>query len=144
MDKDISRRTYYNYKKKLYDKDILKQLKNSMYDSQMMKCLLLDLEDTNKDESERADKLVAEQLPERKDIFQDTAKQQTELAKTYEMTNFLMDNSKKKFDKPVQIYNSTLLCILIQFSLHCLTFLAKVGYSDQRILCTKVNERIII
>lgn len=106
LDKDISRRTYYNYKKKLYDKDILKQLKSSMYDSQMMRCLLLDLEDTNKEESERADKMVAEQLPGRKDIFHDTAKQQIELAKTDEMTNSLIDKFKEKFDRPAQIYNS--------------------------------------
>lgn len=106
LGKDISRRTYYNYKKKLYDKDILKQLKNSMYDSQMMRCLLLDLEDTDKDEGERADKLVAEQLSDRKDIFHDTVKQQVELAKSNEMTKAMLNQSEEIFDKPIQIYNS--------------------------------------
>lgn len=34
LEKGISRRTYYNYKKKLHDKEIIQGLKGSIYDTQ--------------------------------------------------------------------------------------------------------------
>jgi len=36
LDKNISRRTYYNYKKRLYDKDIFIKLKDTMYDTKSL------------------------------------------------------------------------------------------------------------
>ncbi len=36
LDKAVSRRTYYNYKKKLYDKEIIQGLKGSIYDTQAL------------------------------------------------------------------------------------------------------------
>lgn len=106
LDKDISRRTYYNYKKKLYDKDIIQGLKGSIYDTQALKCLLLDLEETDNQLSLVADKLISEQLPNRKDIFHDAPKQKEELTKTNEITNSMISQFKDRVDKPVQIYNS--------------------------------------
>ena len=75
LKRNISRRTYYNHKKKLYDKEIFQTLKDTMSDTKEIRCLLLEMEETNRLESLRADKLVAEQFPNRKDIFNDTAKQ---------------------------------------------------------------------
>jgi hypothetical protein len=80
--KDISRRTYYNYKKKLYDKEIITKLKDTMYDTKEMKCLLLECEETNKIGSLRADKLIADQFPNRKDLFHNQDNQIEEMEKT--------------------------------------------------------------
>ncbi len=41
-DKSISRRTYYNYKKKLYDNQIFDLLKNSCYNTMGVKLFILD------------------------------------------------------------------------------------------------------
>lgn len=106
LDKGILIRSYYDYKKKLYDKDIFQTLKNSIYNNQAMRCLLLEFEDTDRDESKRTDKLISEQLPNRKDIFHDTDKQKVEMEKTNETTNSMINKFKEKLDKPVQIYNS--------------------------------------
>ena len=45
LNKNISRRTYYNYKKKLYDKEIIQKIKGTIYDTQAIRCLIFDLED---------------------------------------------------------------------------------------------------
>ena len=79
LDKDISRRTYYNYKKKLYDKEKIQKIKGSIYDTQALRCLIFDLEDADKEKNVEADKLVAEQLPDRSDIFHDTERYKREL-----------------------------------------------------------------
>ncbi len=84
LKKNISRRTYYNYKKKLYDKEIFKTLKDTVYGTKEMKCLLLEMEDNNKTESLSADKLIVGQFPDRKDIFHDTDKQMEEIERTNE------------------------------------------------------------
>ncbi|MBA3977733.1 MAG: hypothetical protein H0X50_06030 [Nitrosopumilus sp.] len=75
LNKNISRRTYYNHKKRLYGKEIFTKLKGTLYDTKEMRCLLLEMEEANRFESLRANKLIAEQFPNRKDIFNDTDKQ---------------------------------------------------------------------
>ncbi len=82
LGKGISRRTYYYHKKKLYDKEIIHQLKDSIYDSHMMRCLLLELEDDDRVQSLKAEMLVWEQLPNRKDIFHDTEKRNKHVQNT--------------------------------------------------------------
>jgi len=89
LDKDVSRRTYYNYKKKLYDKEIFAKLKDTVYDTKEVKYLLLKMEETNKVESLKtdkliADKLIADQYPDRKDLFHNENKQMKEIEKTNE------------------------------------------------------------
>ena len=75
LNENTSRRTYYNYKKRLYDKEIFTKLKDTLFVTKEMKCLLLELEETNRLESLRADKLIAEQFPDKKDIFHNEDKQ---------------------------------------------------------------------
>ena len=72
LDKDISRRTYYNYKKKLYDIEMIQKTKGTIYNTQAIRCLIFDLEDADKEKSVEADELIAEQSPDRIDIFHDT------------------------------------------------------------------------
>ena len=102
LDKNISRRTYYNHKRKLYSKEIFASLKGTIYDTKEMKCLLLELEDDNKTESLRADKLIAKQFPGRKDIFHDEDKQ----IKDIEKVNEKIKSINNKFEDSK---NSTIL-----------------------------------
>ena len=51
LDKAISRRTYYNYKKKLYNKEMIQKIKCSNYDTQAIRCLIFDLEDTDREKA---------------------------------------------------------------------------------------------
>ena len=58
LNKDVSRRTHYNYKKKLYDIEMIQKIKGSIYDTQAIRCLIFDLEDANQEKSVEANKLV--------------------------------------------------------------------------------------
>lgn len=60
-----------------------------------MKCLLLELEENNRVEGLRANKLIAEQFPNRKDIFHNEDKQMDEIEKLYEKINLI----NKKFEE---------------------------------------------
>ncbi len=104
LDKDISRRTYYNYKKKLYDKEIIHQVKDSIYDNHMMRCLLLDLEETDQKMCLKADFLVWQQLPDRKDIFHDPHIQEAELEEL-EKTKSMITQFANQIDEPLQRYD---------------------------------------
>jgi hypothetical protein len=106
LNKDISRRTYYNYKKKLYDKEIIHQVKDSDYDNHMMRCLLLNLEETDQITSLKADFLVYQQLPNRKDIFDDTVWQKDYL-KEMEETNSRIEQFENLVNEPLQRYAET-------------------------------------
>ena len=44
LKRNISRRTYYNYKKKLYDKEIFQILNDTMSNTKEIRCLLLEME----------------------------------------------------------------------------------------------------
>jgi hypothetical protein len=80
--KDISSRTYYNYKKQLYDKDIYIKLKDTMYDTKEVKCLLLEMEETNKHESLKAANLIADKFLDIKYHFYNGDTQMKEAGKT--------------------------------------------------------------
>lgn len=106
LDKGISRRTYYNYKKKLYDKDIFKQMKGSIYDTKAMRCLLLDLDVNDRIGNILADKLVSEQVPNRKDIFHDIEKQKKEIDDGHKKIDAITSKFDKVFNEPIQKYQT--------------------------------------
>ncbi len=101
LDKDISRRTYYNYKKKLYDKEIFQVLKESCYDTKAVRCLLLDIEDMNSEMSLEADKLIAKQLPDREDVFHDAEQQKAELEEC-EKTKSMIAKFENQMNEPLK------------------------------------------
>jgi hypothetical protein len=103
LGKSISRRTYYNYKKKLYDKEIFHQLKDSIYDNHMARCLLLNSEETDWKKSLKADFLVYQQLPDREDIFNDTSRQIEELEELEEIKSRI-DQFEKPLNESLQRY----------------------------------------
>lgn len=105
LGKSISRRTYYNYKKKLYDKEIIHQLKDSIYDNHMMRCFLLNLEETDQKTSLQADFLVYHQMHDRKDIFDDTVWQKDYL-KEIEETKSSIEQFENQINEPLQRYDS--------------------------------------
>ncbi len=78
-DKPISRRTYYNYKKKLYDIQIFNLVKNSCYNTYGVKLFILDGILNDWEHSKKADKLIGQQFPKRKQVLEDEEKQKEEL-----------------------------------------------------------------
>ena len=106
MDKDISRRTYYNYKKKLYDKEKIQKIKGSIYDTQAIRCLIFDLEDADKEKNVEADKLVAEQLPDRSDIFHDTERYKRELEEVEKTKSMVIECENQKYES-IQKFKET-------------------------------------
>jgi len=91
-DKSISRRTYYNYKKKLYDSQTFSLLRNSCYDTIGVKLFILDgiLDDVEL--TKKADKLISQQFPKRKQVLEDEEKQKEEL-------NSVMDRAQSNINK---------------------------------------------
>jgi hypothetical protein len=77
--KSISRRTYYNYKKKLYDNQIFDLLKNSCYNTYGVKLFVLDSILNDWEHTKKADKLIGQQFPKRKQVLEDEEKQKEEL-----------------------------------------------------------------
>ncbi len=67
----------------IYDKEIISKQKDTVYDIKEMKCLLLETEESNKGDSLIAAKLIAEQFPDRKDIFHDEDKKMEEIEKIW-------------------------------------------------------------
>ena len=78
-DKSISRRTYYNYKKKLYDSQTFSLLKNSCYNTLGVKLFILDDILDDLEQTKKADKLIGQQFPKRKQVLEDEEKQKEEL-----------------------------------------------------------------
>ena len=78
-DKNISRRTYYNYKKKLYNSQTFGLLKNSCYNTFGVKLFILDSILNDWEQTKKADKLIGQQFPKRKQILEDEEKQKEEL-----------------------------------------------------------------
>ena len=91
-DKSISRRTYYNYKKKLYDSQTFGLLKNSCYNTIGVKLFLLDDILSDREQTKKADKLIGEQFPKRKQILEDEEKQKEEL-------NSVMERAQSDINK---------------------------------------------
>jgi hypothetical protein len=83
-----------------------------VYDTKEMRCLLLELEENNRVEGLRANKLIAEQFPNRKDIFNDTDKQ----LKVIERANEKIKAINNKFsDNTNSILLNIILCqIMLQ------------------------------
>ncbi len=79
-DKGISRRTYYNYKKKLYDTQIFNLVKNSCYNTIGVKLFILDGILNDGEQTKKADKLIGQQFPKRKQVLEDEEKQKEELS----------------------------------------------------------------
>jgi hypothetical protein len=69
----------------------------------MMRCLLLDLEETDPKMSLKADSLVPQQLPDRKDIFHDPQIQKAELEEV-EKTKHMIAQLENQMDQPLQRY----------------------------------------
>ncbi|KAA2283557.1 hypothetical protein [Candidatus Nitrosocosmicus sp. SS] len=78
-DKSISRRTYYNYKKKLYDSQTFDLIKNSCYNTIGVKLFILDGILDDGEQTMKADKLIGQQFPKRKQVLEDEEKQKEEL-----------------------------------------------------------------
>jgi len=83
-DKSISRRTYYNYKKKLYDGQIFGLLKNSCYNTIGVKLFIVDGILDEWEQTKKADKLIGQQFPKRKQVLEDEEKQKEELDRVME------------------------------------------------------------
>jgi hypothetical protein len=62
--------------------------------------------DTDIGKSLEADKMIAEQLPHRKNIFDDTDKQQTELGEFNEKTNTMILQFEKQLNVAKQKYST--------------------------------------
>ena len=91
-DKSISRRTYYNYKKKLYDSQTFCLLKNSCYNTIGVKLFILDDILNDVEQTKKADKLIGQQFPKRKQVLEDEEKQKEEL-------NRVMNRSQSDISK---------------------------------------------
>ncbi len=66
--KPLSRSTYYNYKKILYQDEKFQSLKKSIYNSKLMKCFLLYLDEPDEPDGFNIHKHISEQFPEKKSI----------------------------------------------------------------------------
>jgi hypothetical protein len=91
-DKSISRRTYYNYKKKLYDSQTFGLLKNSCYDTIGVKLFILDSILDDGEQTKKADKLIGQQFPKRKQVLEDEEKQKEGLDR-------IMDRAQSDINK---------------------------------------------
>ncbi len=70
-----------------------------------MRCVLLDIGDTDNVMSLKADKLVAEQLPDRADIFHAVEIQKAELEDFNEKTNTMIAQFENQMNQPLQRYD---------------------------------------
>ncbi len=101
----MSRRSYYIYKRKLYCHDVFNRLKESIYNSPLDRLSILLLnDDTDVEVGTKVNKLIAEQFPNRKDIFHDIDKQKAELNKTNKEIESIISKFKNKMNAPIQNY----------------------------------------
>jgi hypothetical protein len=91
-DKSICRRTYYNYKKKLYDNQIFDLLKNSCYNTIGVRLFILDSILDDWEQTKKADKLIGQQFPKRKQILEDEEKHTEELDKVMDKVQAIINN----------------------------------------------------
>ncbi len=91
LGKDISRRTYYNYKKKLYGKETLQRPKDSFYDIPAMRCLLLDCEWPDSIGNPKTNIQITEQFPNRKDVFHNLEEQPENTKDISEQIKLIVD-----------------------------------------------------
>jgi hypothetical protein len=79
-------------------------LKESCYDTNAVRCVLLDSGDTDNEMSVESDKLKVKQLPDRKDIFHDIEIQKAEL-EDFEKTNTMIVQFENQISQPLQRYD---------------------------------------
>ena len=94
-DKNISRRTYYNYKKKMYDSQTFGLLKNSCYNTIGVKLFILDDILSDVEQTKKADKLIGQQFPKRKQVLEDEEKQKEELNSVMNQAQFNINKIKE-------------------------------------------------
>lgn len=100
LSKNISTSGYYKYKKKLYEDEKFQSLKKSIYNSKLLKCLLLYLEDLEEPHGSNPENFVFEQFPFKKNIFQISEIQYEKISKfnTKIRSDFLLTrNNSEKF-----------------------------------------------
>ncbi len=68
LNKNISRRSYYIYKRKLYSHDVFSRLKESIYNSHLDRISILLNDDTNLEVTIKVNKLIADQFPNKDDL----------------------------------------------------------------------------
>lgn len=72
LSKPISRSTYYNHKKKLYQDEKFQSLRNSVYNSKMLRFLKLYLDGQPEPGGHNMQKLILEKFPNRENVFEVT------------------------------------------------------------------------
>ncbi|MDN5847920.1 MAG: hypothetical protein L0H53_16795 [Candidatus Nitrosocosmicus sp.] len=77
----ISRSTYYNYKKRLYQDEKFQSLRKSVYNSKLLKCLMLYFDERSEPDGFNIDKPISEQFPDRQNIFETTKEQNEQILK---------------------------------------------------------------
>lgn len=82
LPKPISRSTYYNYKKNLYQDEMFQSLKRSIYKSKLLKYLLLYFDKNDEPRDMNIRSIILEKFPEKKDIFEITKDQQDKIKRT--------------------------------------------------------------
>jgi hypothetical protein len=104
----ISRRTYYNYKKKkVYRNEIFKKLKDSYYDTLDVKLLILDNELDNFKLSKKADDLVSAQVPGRVQVLVDKQRHKQQLEGTMSKVDSLVNSFNKNMRSCLYNYFQT-------------------------------------
>lgn len=84
---------------------MIQGIKGSIYDTQALRCLILDIEDTDKEKTLETDKLVSEQLPDRADIFHDEVRQKEELENFNEKTKAMIARYENQINEPLIRYH---------------------------------------
>lgn len=95
LSKPISRSTYYNYKKKLYSDKKFQSLKQSIYNSKLLKCILLYLDEADNPSDINIRNIILEKYPDKKDIFEIAEEQGDKIAQIHNrvQSNFCLRNS---------------------------------------------------
>ncbi len=88
---------------------MIQKIKGTIYDTQALWCLIFDLEDADKEKSVEADKLVAEQLLDRSDIFHDTERYKRELEEVEKTKSMVIEFENQKYES-IQKFRDTKEC----------------------------------
>ncbi|WP_458720801.1 hypothetical protein [Candidatus Nitrosocosmicus sp. R] len=93
----ISRSTYYNYKKKLYQDEKFQSLKKSIYNSKTLKCFLLYLDERLEPDGFNIHKHISEQFPDQDSIFHITKEQEENILRVNKKitSNFFIPDVSK-------------------------------------------------
>lgn len=83
LSKLISRSTYYNYKKDLYQDEKFQSLKKSVYKSKLLKCFLLYSDERVEPDGYDIHNLILENFPNREDVFEVTKEQEDKISRIH-------------------------------------------------------------